>query len=48
MYESQKQSIQQICELTHLHCTGQNIQWASINDCVFTLSQKPFGDYNEA
>ena len=41
-------TIAQVCGLTQTRCTGNNTQYASLEDCVQTLSQKRLGDYNEA
>jgi hypothetical protein len=41
-------SIQQICAVTQMRCTGANTQWTSIAECVTTLSQKPYGNYDAA
>jgi len=46
--EVQAGSIEGLCALTQLRCTGTNTQWSSINQCVSTLSQKPYGNYDEA
>ncbi|KAI9748684.1 MAG: hypothetical protein M1815_003041 [Lichina confinis] len=40
-------TIAQVCGLTQTRCTGNNTQYASLEDCVQTLSQKRLGDYNE-
>jgi hypothetical protein len=42
------QTIQQLCAVTQQRCTGSNTQWISIEECVSTLSQKPYGNYDEA
>ena len=42
------QSIQQLCAGTQQRCTGSNTQWNSIEECISTLSQKPYGNYDEA
>ena len=42
------QSIQQLCAATQQRCTGSNTQWSSIDECISTLSQKPYGNYDEA
>ena len=42
------QSIQQLCGVTQQRCTGSNTQWDSIDQCIETLSQKPYGNYDEA
>ena len=42
------QSIQQLCAVTQQRCTGSNTQWTCIEECVSTLSQKPYGNYDEA
>jgi hypothetical protein len=42
------QSIQQICGATQQRCLGPNAQWSSIEECIFTLSQKAYGNYDEA
>jgi len=44
----QMESIEQICALTQQRCTGSNTQWTCVDDCVSALSQKPYGDYDEA
>ncbi|KAK1750370.1 hypothetical protein QBC47DRAFT_455288 [Echria macrotheca] len=44
----QAQSIQQICAVTQMRCTGGNTQWTSIEQCVMMLSQKPYGNYDAA
>jgi hypothetical protein len=41
------QSIQQLCATTQQRCTGSNTQWSSIDECISTLSQKPYGNYDE-
>jgi len=46
--QDQMQTIQQICAVTQQRCTGSNTQWNSIDECVSTLSQKPYGNYDEA
>jgi hypothetical protein len=42
------QSIEQLCGVTQQRCTGSNTQWTSIDECIETLSQKPYGNYDEA
>lgn len=42
------QSIQQICAVTQTRCTGPNTQWESIDECASVLSQKAYGNYDEA
>ena len=42
--EQQAASIQSLCTTTQNLCTGNNTQYAGIEDCVRTLSSKPFGD----
>jgi hypothetical protein len=42
------QSIEQLCGGTQQRCTGSNSQWSSIDECIATLSQKPYGNYDEA
>ncbi|KAE9362654.1 hypothetical protein N431DRAFT_499308 [Stipitochalara longipes BDJ] len=42
------ESIGQLCGGTQQRCTGSNTQWTSIDECVETLSQKPYGNYDEA
>ena len=42
------ETIQQLCAVTQQRCTGSNTQWISIEECVSTLSQKPYGNYDEA
>ncbi|KAK3934620.1 hypothetical protein QBC46DRAFT_368095 [Diplogelasinospora grovesii] len=44
----QAQSIQQLCGATQQRCTGANTQWASVDECVSALTQKPYGNYDEA
>ena len=44
----QMQSIQQICAVTQMRCTGANTQWASIEECVAGLARKPYGNYDAA
>lgn len=44
----QAQSIQVICALTQMRCTGANTQWSSIGECVGALTQKPYGNYDAA
>jgi len=44
----QASSITQICTLTQLRCHGENRQWDSIEQCIADLSQKPYGNYDEA
>ncbi|KAK0614685.1 hypothetical protein B0T14DRAFT_540036 [Immersiella caudata] len=44
----QAQSIQVICAVTQMRCTGANTQWSSIGECVAGLSQKPYGNYDAA
>jgi hypothetical protein len=41
-------SIQVLCAVTQMRCTGANTQWSSIGECVGTLSQKPYGNYDAA
>jgi hypothetical protein len=41
------QTIQQICIVTQQRCTGSNTQWTSVEECVSTLCQKPYGNYDE-
>ncbi|KAK3991122.1 hypothetical protein QBC44DRAFT_58019 [Cladorrhinum sp. PSN332] len=41
-------SIQQICAVTQMRCTGHNTQWSSIGECVTVLSRKRYGSYDEA
>lgn len=42
------ETIQELCTLTQQRCTGSNTQWTCIDECVSTLSQKPYGNYDEA
>src|ERR1700728_1005497 len=42
------ETIQQLCAATQQRCTGSNTQWSCIEECVSTLSQKPYGNYDEA
>jgi hypothetical protein len=42
------QSIQQLCGGTQQRCTGENKQWDSVEECIATLSGKPYGNYDEA
>ncbi|KAK0649956.1 hypothetical protein B0T16DRAFT_326117 [Cercophora newfieldiana] len=44
----QAQSIQVICAVTQMRCTGVNSQWANIGECVAALTQKPYGNYDAA
>lgn len=44
----QLQNIQQVCAVTQMRCTGANAQWDSIDQCVVTLLQRPYGNYDEA
>ena len=44
----QQQSIQQICGVTQQRCQGPNRQWNSTEECVASLSQKEYGNYDEA
>jgi hypothetical protein len=44
----QAQSIQVICAVTQMRCTGPNTQWSSIGECVAALSAKPYGNYDAA
>ncbi|PKS08129.1 hypothetical protein jhhlp_005404 [Lomentospora prolificans] len=44
----QEQSIQSICAVSQLTCTGANRQWSSVEECITTLSRKPFGKYQDA
>lgn len=46
--QDQMKSIQLLCAVAQLRCTGPNTQWESVEECVSVLSQKPFGDYDEA
>ncbi|GAB1312614.1 hypothetical protein MFIFM68171_02824 [Madurella fahalii] len=46
--EQQMLSIFQICTVTQLRCTGANAQWGSISECVYSLSQRPYGSYDAA
>ncbi|KAH0552933.1 hypothetical protein GP486_006869 [Trichoglossum hirsutum] len=41
-------SIQSICAVSQQRCVGKNTQWTSMDDCVSTLSSKPYGNYDEA
>jgi hypothetical protein len=41
-------TIYQICAATQMRCTGANTQWNSVEECVTTLSTKPYGNYDEA
>jgi hypothetical protein len=41
-------TIEQLCAVTQQRCTGANTQWTSVDQCVGALSQKPFGNYDEA
>jgi hypothetical protein len=41
-------TIEQVCAVTQQRCTGSNTQWTSVDQCVGALSQKPFGNYDEA
>jgi hypothetical protein len=43
-----EQSIEQLCGGTQQRCTGPNAQWNSTEECVTVLSQKPYGNYDEA
>ncbi|KAL2352482.1 hypothetical protein BJ546DRAFT_1064216 [Cryomyces antarcticus] len=40
-------AIQSLCGATQALCTGGNTQYASIGDCVATLSARAFGEYDE-
>ncbi|KAL8845241.1 MAG: hypothetical protein Q9176_000409 [Flavoplaca citrina] len=40
----QAAAIEQICTTAQALCTGNNTQYATFDDCVKTLSDKPFGD----
>ncbi|KAL8958981.1 MAG: hypothetical protein Q9183_005725, partial [Haloplaca sp. 2 TL-2023] len=42
--ERQAASIQALCDTTQNLCTGNNTQYTGIEDCVKTMSRKPFGD----
>ncbi|KAL8872203.1 MAG: hypothetical protein Q9174_002124 [Haloplaca sp. 1 TL-2023] len=42
--ERQAASIKSLCTTTQSLCSGNNTQYASMEDCVNTLSSKPFGD----
>jgi len=42
------QSIQRLCGTTQQQCTGANTQWSSIEECITTLSRRPFGNFDEA
>lgn len=44
----QAQSIQQICAVTQQRCQGPNQQWKNVEECVSTLSQRPYGTYDAA
>jgi hypothetical protein len=46
--QAEEQSIEQLCGGTQQRCTGSNTQWDSIEECIATLSQKPYGNYDEA
>lgn len=46
--EAQLAAVQQICGVTMMRCHGPNQQWESMEQCVDTLSRKPFGNYDEA
>lgn len=46
--EFQAGSIEGLCDLTQVRCNGTNTQWSSVDQCVSTLSQKPYGNYDEA
>ncbi|PMD16379.1 hypothetical protein NA56DRAFT_580553 [Hyaloscypha hepaticicola] len=43
-----EQSIEQLCGGTQQRCTGPNTQWNSTEECITVLSQKPYGNYDEA
>jgi hypothetical protein len=43
-----EQSIEQLCGGTQQRCTGANTQWNSVEECIQDLSQKPYGNYDEA
>ena len=44
----EEQSIEQLCGGTQQRCTGANTQWTSVDQCVEVLSQKTYGNYDEA
>lgn len=46
--EFRASSIQEICGGTQQICRGRNAQWTSVEQCITTLSQKPYGSYDEA
>ncbi|KAK3303054.1 uncharacterized protein B0T15DRAFT_262355 [Chaetomium strumarium] len=46
--EARAGTIYQICAATQMRCTGANAQWSSVEECVTTLSTKPYGNYDEA
>ncbi|KAL8951846.1 MAG: hypothetical protein Q9222_002194 [Ikaeria aurantiellina] len=42
--EAQSATIQTLCGTTQTLCQGNNTQYTSVDDCVKTLTAKPFGD----
>ena len=42
--EAQAAAIEQVCTTAQSLCTGNNTQYATHDDCVKTLTAKPFGD----
>ncbi|KAL8707596.1 MAG: hypothetical protein Q9220_007383 [cf. Caloplaca sp. 1 TL-2023] len=42
--EAQSATIQALCGTTQQLCQGSNTQYTSVDDCVKTLTAKPFGD----
>ena len=40
--------IESLCTEAEVLCTGNNMQYTSKEDCVSTLSAKPFGEWDEA
>ncbi|KAL8996873.1 MAG: hypothetical protein Q9169_003725 [Polycauliona sp. 2 TL-2023] len=40
----QAAAIEQVCTTAHSLCTGNNTQYATQDDCIETLTAKPFGD----
>ncbi|KAH0537939.1 hypothetical protein FGG08_005389 [Glutinoglossum americanum] len=44
----QARSIEGLCAVTQQKCMGADSQWTDIDHCVTSLSQKPYGTYDEA
>ena len=43
----QSEVIGELCTSAQELCSGSNIQYNSVDECISTLSAKPFGDWDE-